>query len=223
MRLVVVNGEPGATPEARSLADRLAVSTRSRVARRGEALDVVTIELRDVAHDIGDASLTGQAAPALRTHLDTVRGADGLIVVTPTLHASYSGLFKSFFDLLEADALADKPTLPAATGADPRHALVLESALRPLLARLGAHTVPTGVYATPADRAADGDTGEELAARTHRATNQLAALMVTSRMDGFMPEPGAAADDTHLTESDLVPFERQLAALRGDEPTHTHH
>ena len=32
-------------------------------------------------------------------------GADGLIAVTPVFSASYSGLFKSFFDVLEPDAI----------------------------------------------------------------------------------------------------------------------
>ena len=43
-------------------------------------------------------------------------GADGLIAVTPVFAASYSGLFKSFFDVLDKDALAGKPVLLGATG-----------------------------------------------------------------------------------------------------------
>jgi FMN reductase len=35
--------------------------------------------------------------------------ADGLIAVTPLYSGSYNGLFKSFFDVLDADALAGKP------------------------------------------------------------------------------------------------------------------
>ena len=59
-----------------------------------------------------------------------------MIAVTPTFNASYSGLFKSFFDVLEQDALTDMPVLVAATGGTERHSLVLEHALRPLFSYL---------------------------------------------------------------------------------------
>ena len=47
----------------------------------------------------------GSRTASLRTALDTVAGADGLIAVTPIFSASYSGLFKTFFDVLDRDAL----------------------------------------------------------------------------------------------------------------------
>ena len=95
--------------------------------------------------------LTGFPAGSLRTVVDTVAAADGLIVVTPMFSASYSGLFKSFFDILDPDVLAGKPVLLAATGGTERHSLVLEYALRPLFTYLGAAPVRTGVYAATGD------------------------------------------------------------------------
>ncbi len=56
--------------------------------------------------------------------------------------ASYSGLFKSFFDVLDKEALVGKPVLIGATGGTGRHSLVLEHALRPLFAYLRAVVVP---------------------------------------------------------------------------------
>src|SRR4029078_4709627 len=94
---------------------------------------------------------------------------------TPVFNASYSGLFKLFFDVVERDALAGMPLLVAATGGTPRHSLVVDHAMRPLFAYLGAATVPTGVFAaaedwgqgaTPADAA--------LAERIDRAAGELA-------------------------------------------------
>ena len=41
--------------------------------------------------------------------------ADGLVTVTPVFQASYSGLFKMFFDVLDQDALNGMPTIIAAT------------------------------------------------------------------------------------------------------------
>lgn len=77
--------------------------------------------------------------------------ADGLIVVTPVFAASYSGLFKSFFDVIDPDALSGKPVLIAATGGTARHSLVLEHAVRPLFAYLRAVVVPTAVFAASED------------------------------------------------------------------------
>ena len=68
-----------------------------------------------------------------------------MIAVTPIFSASYSGLFKTFFDVLEEDALAGKPVLIGATAGTARHSLVLDHALRPLFAYLRADVVPTGV------------------------------------------------------------------------------
>ena len=123
--------------------------------------------------------LTGFAASDLQGALDAVRSADAVIAVTPTFNASYSGLFKSFFDVLEQDALTDMPVLVAATGGTERHSLVLEHALRPLFSYLGASVVPTGVYAASTDWG-HGDEAEALVRRIDRAGRQLADAVVTS-------------------------------------------
>ena len=85
---------------------------RARPARAGRRSPTSRlIELRDHAHDITNNVLTGFPAAGLQATVEEVTGADGLIVVTPIFNASYSGLFKSFFDVLEEDALAGKPVL----------------------------------------------------------------------------------------------------------------
>ena len=96
--------------------------------------------------------------------------------MTPVFSASYSGLFKSFFDVLEADSLAGKPVLIAATGGTARHSLVLDYALRPLFAYLQATVVPTGVFAASEDfgRATPGSS---LSARIDARARELADLI----------------------------------------------
>jgi MsuE subfamily FMN reductase len=64
--------------------------------------------------------------------LAAVEAADALIVGTPVYRASFTGLFKHFFDFVEQTALVDVPVLLAASGGSDRHALVLEHQLRPL-------------------------------------------------------------------------------------------
>ncbi|MER6028524.1 CE1759 family FMN reductase [Streptomyces sp. NPDC001851] len=193
MKLVVVSAGLGVPSSTRLLADRLAAA----VDRRTPA-GIQVVELRDLAVQIAHAFTNGFPGGALAAAQDAVAGADGLIVVTPVFSASYSGLFKSFFDVLDKDALVGKPVLIAATGGTARHSLVLEHALRPLFAHLRAVVVPTGVYA------ASEDWGEQgLAGRIERAAGELAALLAG---------PSATGADTP-GRFEVVPFEEQLAAL----------
>ncbi|MEU4383544.1 FMN reductase [Micromonospora echinofusca] len=171
--LAVVSAGLGQPSSTRLLADQLAAATRDELARRGDDVDVRPVELREHAHDVVNHLLTGFPSPALRQVLDTVTGADGLIAVTPIFHASYNGLFKSFFDLVGPGALADRPVLAGATGGTARHSLALEHAVRPMFAHLRSIVVPTAVFAAPEDWSvgvADG----ALRARIVRAGNELA-------------------------------------------------
>jgi FMN reductase len=135
----------------RLLTDRLVAATRTALADVGVQAHTQTIELRHHGRDVMNSLLTGFASAGLREVVDAVGGADGLIAVTPIFNASYSGLFKSFFDILEADALADRPVLIAATGGTARHTLALEHMVRPLFVYLHAAVVPTSVYAASED------------------------------------------------------------------------
>ncbi|NDJ91089.1 CE1759 family FMN reductase [Mycolicibacter kumamotonensis] len=151
MKLIVVSGglrEPSST---RLLADRLGAAVHAQLDRAGIDVDMEVIELRPLARAITDAMVTGFASPELEQAFDDVAGCDGLIAVTPTFNATFSGLFKSFFDVLPEQALAGAPVLIAATGGTERHSLVLDHALRPMFAYLHALVSPTGVYAATAD------------------------------------------------------------------------
>lgn len=174
--------EPSTT---RLLADRLASATTAALETRGVAADVVVVEVREHAHAMTNMLLTGFAEPALRAALDSVADADGLVAVTPVFSGAYSGMFKTFFDLTEDGALRGVPTLLAATAGTPRHSLALEHSVRPLMAYLGALTVPTAVFGATADFGATSD----LAARVERAAEELADLVASrsrrERLDPF--------------------------------------
>jgi FMN reductase len=171
--LVIVSAGLSQPSSTRLLADRLASATVRDLRERGVAADVEVLELRDLAHDVTNHLLTGFAPPALQDALDAVAAADGVIAVTPVFSASYSGLFKSFIDVLDREALVDKPVLLAATGGTARHSLVLEHAMRPLFSYLRAVAVPTPVFAAPQDWGGDGAEGP-LAGRISRAARELA-------------------------------------------------
>lgn len=190
MNLVVISAGLSQPSSTRLLADRLAEATT-----RDLDAQVTVIELRELAVDIANNFVTGFAGARLRAAIDAVTSADGIIAVTPIFTASYSGLFKSFIDVIDATVLAGKPVLVAATGGTARHSLALEHAMRPLFAFLHAIVVPTAVYAA----AEDWGGYDGLAERIERAGAELAALM-RDRV------PAAR-------EEEIVPFEQQLAAL----------
>ncbi|MFG1906741.1 FMN reductase [Kribbella sp. NPDC048928] len=163
------------TPSSsRLLADQLAAAVRDELSGRGIGSRIELIEVRDHAHELTDNLLTGFPPAKLREVLDTVTAADALIVVSPTFSASYSGLFKMFFDVLDDQALAGKPVLLAATGGTERHSLVLEFALRPLFAYLKALPIPTGVYAASTDWGANA---AGLRTRISQAAGELVAAL----------------------------------------------
>jgi FMN reductase len=204
--IAVVTAGLSQPSSTRLLADQLAAAT-DRALRLGlDGLDhpgsgsvrVEVIELRDLAHGITDNLLTGFPSGELAEAVATVRDADALIVVTPVFRASYSGLFKSFFDVLEDGTLEGKPVLLAATAGTARHSLVLEFAMRPLFGYLRANVVPTAVFAASEDFGATGTSGT-LSARVERAARELA--------DAVLGRPRSGPVDPF---ADPTPFEQLL-------------
>ncbi len=187
--LAVVTAGLSQPSSTRLLADRLAKASTESLTAQGIRAEVQMIELRDIAVDITNNLLTGFPSPALQEALQAVTQADGLIVATPIFSASYSGLFKSFFDVLDPDALADKPVLISATGGSVRHSLALEHALRPMFAYLRATTVPIAVYAASVDWSGASAEQGTLADRIKLAGRQLAQLMA-ARQPVRQTEPG---------------------------------
>ena len=202
-RIVVISAGLSSPSSTRILADQLATATDVALRARGDAAQVTTVELRELAHPLADHLVTGFPTGKLAEAIEQVRAADALIVVTPVFSASYSGLFKTFFDVLETNLLRGKPVLLAATAGTARHSLVLEHALRPLFSYLGATTVPTGVYAATSDF---GPGADGLTRRIGRAARELAELTTGTRA----PRP--------TLEPELVPFADLLAASSGKEP-----
>ena len=105
-RIAVVSAGLSNPSSTRMLADRLAAETVKSLAGHDIQASVDVIELRDYAHDITNNLLTGFAPPALETAINTVVSADALIAVTPIFSTSYNGLFKSFIDVLDPDAVS---------------------------------------------------------------------------------------------------------------------
>jgi FMN reductase len=173
-RIAVVSAGLSTPSSTRMLADRLGAAVVAELAERGIPASVDAFELRDYAHDITNAMLTGFAPAGLESMINTVVSADAVIAVTPIFSTSYSGLFKSFVDVLDTESLIGTPVLIGATAGTPRHSLAIDYAIRPLFAYLHADAVSTGVFAASADWGGTGDQVATLPARIKKGAAELA-------------------------------------------------
>lgn len=193
-RIAVISGGLGSPSSTRVLADDVVTQVREGLADAGEDLEVTMVELRELAHPIMDAMLTGFATGELGRIVEAVAEADALVVVSPTFSASISGLVKSFFDILEPESIKSKPVLMAATGGTERHSLMLEFAMRPLFSYLGAIPVRTAIFAATADFGGPG------AASLARRVAQGADELVTALTHGA----GTAVEDDFVEFATLL-------------------
>ncbi|NJQ06618.1 NADPH-dependent FMN reductase [Streptomyces lonarensis] len=114
------------------------------------AVDRLTATGFDAAHLAvhglpAEELLAGRAeSAAILGAVDAVALADGVIVVTPVVRGAYSGVLKTFLDLLPHAALAGKTVLPLVTSASTTQLLALDYALRPVLSALGARHIVGG-------------------------------------------------------------------------------
>jgi len=173
-RIAVITAGLSTPSSTRMLGDRLAHAALAELRERGIDATSDVFELRDYAHDLTDNLLTGFAPPALEQMINTVVSADGIIAVTPIFSTSYSGLFKSFIDVLDPQALNGTPVLIGANAGTARHSLAIDYAIRPLFTYLHANPVPTGVFAASSDWGSNADEVAPLGSRVDRGAREFA-------------------------------------------------
>lgn len=170
--LVVVTAGTSDPSSTRMLADRAARRVADLAGRRGREAAVRVIDLRELATEITTAMVSRLVGSKLRQAIDALAEADGVIAATPVYKAGPSGLFTSFFQVLDNDLLIAKPVLPAATAGTARHALVVDEQMRSLFAYLRTAVVPTSLFAAPEDW-----NDPALAKRVDRAAFELLLFM----------------------------------------------
>jgi FMN reductase len=190
-RIVVISSGLSTPSSTRQLADRLSADAAGILQERGVEVEVQAFELRDLAHDITNHLLLGFAPPKLEEALEAVASADGLIAVTPIFTTSYAGLFKSFIDVIDPQALTDLPVLIGATGGTPRHSPAIDYAIRPLFTYLHAVPVTTGVYAATSDWGDGGDGVRSLSDRIFRGAKEFADVVERSDRSDLVNDPFA--------------------------------
>ncbi|BDI23398.1 NADPH-dependent FMN reductase [Herbiconiux sp. L3-i23] len=148
IRIVAVSGSP-TTPSkttvlVREIADALA-------AKAGGGAEVEVIELSALRQDLAAGVWRAELGEPARVALDAVEAADVLIVGSPAYRATYTGLYKTFFDQVGQHAITDRPVLLASTAGAPGDAALVEHHLRALFAFFQARILPVGVPASDAE------------------------------------------------------------------------
>jgi FMN reductase len=135
-RVLTVSGSPKQVSRSTILLDHVS----SILATRGHAID--HLSLRELP---AQALLHGDVKhPAIADTVERLARADGVVFATPVYKAAYSGLLKTWLDLMPQFGLEDKVALPLATGGSAAHALALDYALRPVLTSMNARHVVNG-------------------------------------------------------------------------------
>lgn len=204
LTVVVVSAGVSTPSSTRLLANRIADSLGDRLRVRDLPVSFTFVDVREVAMEVTSALVNaGRRSSALESANTALADADAVVAVTPVFAGSYSGLFKSFFDVLDPDVLRGTPVLIAATGGSERHSLVLDHAVRPLFAYFGALVLPTGVFAATSDFGGAPSNGQGLADRIDRAAEELSGLLASTGAPGASESSRSprSADDLSAAES----------------------
>jgi FMN reductase len=199
--LVVVTAGTSDPSSTRMLADQIAQRVTDLAGRRGNEVATRVIDLRELATEITTAMISQLVGPKLQKAVAALAEADGVVASTPVYAAGASGLFTSFFQVLDNDLLIAKPVVLAATAGTARHALVVDEQLRSLFAYLRTLTVPTSLFAAPEDWS-----DPALARRIDRAALELLLLM----------ESGFA---NHVRDESWHSYQHQFGSAGGTELT----
>ena len=171
-RVVVVSAGVSDPSSTRLLADRAAQRVAALAQANDRQVEITSIDLRELLPELPQALSSQLLGPKFTRAVEALVSADGVIAAAPVYKAGASGLFTSFFQVLDNDLLIGKPVILAATAGTARHALVVDQEMRALFAYLRALPVPTGLFASTEDW-----TDKALGTRIDRAATELLILM----------------------------------------------
>ncbi|CDH07249.1 FMN reductase, MsuE subfamily [Xenorhabdus bovienii str. oregonense] len=146
------------------------------ICSRAEQQYGLTTSLHDMADfgaSLGQAMHFQDLDDKAQVLINKIIASDALVIGVPTYQASYPGMFKHLFDLIDPEALVGKPMILAATGGSERHAMMVEYQLRPLFKFFRASTVPTAIYVTANDGEHNPLANRALLNRVDRAIQEL--------------------------------------------------
>lgn len=144
-----------------------------------QSLDVQLLTVTSLPPE--DLIFTKFNSPAIVEANQLIASADAVLFASPVYKASYTGVLKTFIDLIPEKGLAGKIIAPFFIGGSYAHLLSMDYAFKPVVSALGARIFASGVYAVDKqiERSGDVDTGfqftiiDELQARLNSAVNEI--------------------------------------------------
>jgi FMN reductase len=150
-KTVIINGANARTSRVNAIQHYIQESLEEV-----EAIEVFALP----AEDLISANFSSEA---IREANAKVEQADVVVVLTPVYKAAYSGILKTYLDLIPQKGFEEKHIIPIAVGGTPHHLLAIDYALKPVLTALGATSISHGVFIVDKqiERTAQGFTIEE--------------------------------------------------------------
>lgn len=133
-KTVIINGANARTSRVNAIQHYIQESLEEV-----EAIEVFALP----AEDLISANF---ASEAIREANAKVEQADVVVVLTPVYKAAYSGILKTYLDLIPQKGFEEKQIIPIAVGGTPHHLLAIDYALKPVLTALGATSISHGVF-----------------------------------------------------------------------------
>ena len=137
-KVVTIAGSPSSLSRTSTLME----FAKQQLERAGHAVDAIVVRNLN-AEELIFGQFDGASIAPSRA---LVEAAKGVIIATPVYKAAYSGVLKTFLDILPPNALSNKVVLPIVSGGAPIHMLSLDYALKPVLAALGASQILNGLF-----------------------------------------------------------------------------
>lgn len=109
----------------------------------------------------------------------TLMKADAIIIGTPIFQASIPATLKNIFDLLPVNAFRDKVVSMFVTAGSPKHYLIAEQQLKPILAYMKAQIVQTYVFIEEKDFLRKEIINDDVLFRLNRLIEDTAILTET--------------------------------------------
>lgn len=139
-RVVILSGSPNISSRLNGMTDYV----RQALAEAG--MKTALIQVIDLPPE--DLVYAKFNSPSILAANELVAAADAVVIASPVYKASYTGVLKSYIDLLPQKGFEHKLIAPVFIAGTMAHMLAVDYALKPMLASMGANHFTKTVYAT---------------------------------------------------------------------------
>ncbi|OBZ15386.1 NADPH-dependent FMN reductase [Bacillus sp. FJAT-26390] len=137
--IVIISGSPNASSRLNGITQYVEQQLHEKDLSVN-LITVVSLPAEDLIH-------ARFGSPAIVEANKLVEEADAVIIASPVYKASFTGVLKTFLDLLPQKGLDGKIIAPLFIGGTIAHLLSIDYSLKPVLASMGAKLYVSGVYA----------------------------------------------------------------------------